>query len=477
MWRTLLLGTIFLYSYPAIGAKQKQSGSNGCLRTSIKRYCGKVCSKDGDCRRNQKCLCDGDCGMICVKNNLRCENLPKVKNSRSRLTNGSYFGSVVTYKCKKPYKLRGSAKRKCRATGKWDGEKTRCKTFCKDPGRIPYGSRRTERIKGVKYMLFWCLDDDMYKMVGARRIECREDGKWSAPKPKCIQSLPPCDKPNIAEGVTVIYPRTMNREFKYGDKVVLRCKDGYFKSGLGVYQCKKGNRWSGGITCSPKSCGRPNDIPNGRIIGYVYSFKEKIRYECNEGYNLKGPSYRTCQANEKWGDSDPICEVADCGPLQKPDHGDIIEQVAFTYGNRIVFDCTETGYEMKGSKVKTCQSDGTWSGSPTTCEIVQCGDPGTLQNGTQTVTKRYVYGGSVKFKCNKGYTLVGTRIIYCQANKQWSAAVPHCRASCQDPGDLLHGNKIGDNFSHGQRVSYSCNGNYVLEGARTAEQMFGRPME
>ena len=57
-----------------------------------------------------------------------------------------------------------------------------------------------------------------------------------------------------------------------------------------------------------KSCGRPNDIPNGRIIGYVYSFKEKIRYECNEGYNLKGPSYRTCQANEKWGDSDPICE-------------------------------------------------------------------------------------------------------------------------------------------------------------------------
>ena len=59
---------------------------------------------------------------------------------------------------------------------------------------------------------------------------------------------------------------------------------------------------------SAKSCGRPNDIPNGKIIGYVYSFKEKIRYECNEGYNLKGPSYRTCQANEKWGDKDPICE-------------------------------------------------------------------------------------------------------------------------------------------------------------------------
>ena len=61
-------------------------------------------------------------------------------------------------------------------------------------------------------------------------------------------------------------------------------------------------------------------------------------------------------------------KVADCGPLRKPDHGDILEQVAFTYGNRIVFECTDTGYEMKGSRVRTCQSDGTWSGSPTTCE-------------------------------------------------------------------------------------------------------------
>ena len=59
--------------------------------------------------------------------------------------------------------------------------------------------------------------------------------------------------------------------------------------------------------------------------------------------------------------------VVDCGPLDKPDHGDIIEQVAQTFGNRIVFECKDKGYEMKGSRVRTCQSDGTWSGFPTTC--------------------------------------------------------------------------------------------------------------
>jgi len=131
-------------------------------------------------------------------------------------------------------------------------------------------------------------------------------------------------------------------------------------------------------------------------------------------------------ANQKWGDSDPTCEAVNCGPLDRPDHGDIIEQVALTVGNRIVFDCIDKGYEMKGSRTRTCQSDGTWSGSPTTCEIVQCPDLGKPVNGAQVVKKGFVYGGSVTFTCDKDYTLRGTSIIYCQENKQWSASVPRC---------------------------------------------------
>ena len=50
---------------------------------------------------------------------------------------------------------------------------------------------------------------------------------------------------------------------------------------------------------------------------------------------------------------------------------------------------------------------------------VECGDPGKPTNGEQIVKKGYVYGGSVKFVCDKNYTLVGTDVIYCQAKAEF----------------------------------------------------------
>ena len=61
---------------------------------------------------------------------------------------------------------------------------------------------------------------------------------------------------------------------------------------------------------------------------------------------------------------------------------------------------------------------------------VECGDPGKPTNGEQIVKKGYVYGGSVKFVCDKNYTLVGTDVIYCQANRSWSSPVPRCLGKC-----------------------------------------------
>ena len=50
------------------------------------------------------------------------------------------------------------------------------------------------------------------------------------------------------------------------------------------------------------------------------------------------------------------------------------------------------------------------------------------------VSKGLVYGGSLRFKCNGDYTLMKgmSKIIYCQANKRWTASVPHCLGNGHD---------------------------------------------
>ena len=72
-----------------------------------------------------------------------------------------------------------------------------------------------------------------------------------------------------------------------------------------------------------------------------------------------------------------------CNDLSVPNSGEIIscssgrEGVGYE-GDTCNFTCN-TGYELTGSGIRTCQSDGNWSGSDTMCRegqnaisLVQC---------------------------------------------------------------------------------------------------------
>jgi len=52
-----------------------------------------------------------------------------------------------------------------------------------------------------------------------------------------------------------------------------------------------------------------------------------------------------------------------CPPLMDPDNG----KVDCSDGGTCTFTC-DTGFTLSGSAVRTCQEDGTWSGTQPTCE-------------------------------------------------------------------------------------------------------------
>ena len=55
-------------------------------------------------------------------------------------------------------------------------------------------------------------------------------------------------------------------------------------------------------------CGIP-DMPSNGVTSYTTTtYLSVADYTCNVGYTRNGVSSRTCQANEQWTDSAPVCD-------------------------------------------------------------------------------------------------------------------------------------------------------------------------
>ena len=66
-----------------------------------------------------------------------------------------------------------------------------------------------------------------------------------------------------------------------------------------------------------------------------------------------------------------ICFTDQCSALTNPQNGNILcslgDDEVPSYKDTCSFTCN-TGYELTGSDTRTCQSDGSWNGTNSTCE-------------------------------------------------------------------------------------------------------------
>ena len=61
-----------------------------------------------------------------------------------------------------------------------------------------------------------------------------------------------------------------------------------------------------------------------------------------------------------------LFSAKNCGPLSAPINGSLIGKKT-NYPNKIKFACDD-GFLLKGSKVRYCQASGTWNGADTSCK-------------------------------------------------------------------------------------------------------------
>ncbi|XP_078701663.1 P-selectin-like [Branchiostoma floridae x Branchiostoma belcheri] len=135
-----------------------------------------------------------------------------------------------------------------------------------------------------------------------------------------------------------------------------------------------------------------------------------------------------------------------------------------TFQGVLRFRCNR-GYNLVGTATITCQAGGTWSGSIPTCKAVQCSKPTPPKNGHMVGST--LYKGKMHFICARGYNLVGARYITCQADGTWSGSVPTCKAAECKIGEppvngLMKKRRIrGINY-----LEFHCNQGYRLVGAK-----------
>ncbi|CAH3170926.1 unnamed protein product [Porites evermanni] len=452
-----------------------------CKRTNTKafRYCKKSCNpKRRDCKKNNECVCDGDCGYSCVAKGLTCSRPVQIDNGNRQYTSTKFWSSVK-YTCNKPYTLVGAQTRTCRGIRSWDGIEPVCKIICQDPGDITHGSKQSFRRSyddayatvgdRVEYNCY-----PGYKMEGSqlvcdkngkcfKQLVCNKNGKWSGSKPNC--TVPTCGPPQLPPNSELWRSQSGKTSYNYKERVAIKCKSGYFIRGFGYRTCDSSG-WTGPkFSCSPKSCGHPGSISNGELKSYVFTFKSKVHYHCNHGYKLVGDKFRQCQANEQWSGRQPKCELIDCGVLPTPVKASKVLETHTRVDGTVRFKCTEKGYEISGSEIRKCLNTGLWSGTKTKCTIISCADRGSPINGKKVNAKnKYNYGDTLKFECNDNYTLEGNRQIKCEETKDWSGALPYCRAPCADPGVPYQGNRNSQDFRHGRTVRFTCRTDYVMEG-------------
>ncbi|XP_077904066.1 sushi, von Willebrand factor type A, EGF and pentraxin domain-containing protein 1 isoform X2 [Ictidomys tridecemlineatus] len=296
-----------------------------------------------------------------------------------------------------------------------------------------------------------------YELLGNPILICQEDGTWNGSAPSC-NSIE-CELPVVPENGFLHF-----KEATVGSAVQYSCNPGHVLIGSDLRICLQNRKWSGAPPhCEAISCKKPHPLMNGTIKGSSYTYLSVLHYACNPGYLLNGTERRTCQENEKWDGSEPVCIPVNCGSPPISANGQV-KGDAYTFQKKVEYTCDE-GFLLEGTRSRVCLANGSWSGATPNCIPVRCATPPQVTNGMMDGLD-FGYKKEVVFHCKEGYVLHGAPKITCQSDGTWDAEVPVCKlVHCRPPEDLAHGFPNGFSFYHGRHIQYQCFPDYKLHGS------------
>uniref|UniRef100_A0AAY3ZYA3 C3/C5 convertase n=1 Tax=Denticeps clupeoides TaxID=299321 RepID=A0AAY3ZYA3_9TELE len=167
----------------------------------------------------------------------------------------------------------------------------------------------------------------------------------------------------------------LSKNYNEGSVLAYRCPHGYFpypdksRRCLGNGMWKPSPRKKPRMECRLVTCPDPLVLDNGSVFPNQerYYLNNKTTYECFSEYTLRGSSSRVCQANGKWSGGTPICsrDTDYCHDPGTPPGARRSGHI-FNIDDKVKYRC-EGKLTLVGSKERTCQQNGEWSGSEPEC--------------------------------------------------------------------------------------------------------------
>uniref|UniRef100_A0A452HNP9 Uncharacterized protein n=1 Tax=Gopherus agassizii TaxID=38772 RepID=A0A452HNP9_9SAUR len=369
-------------------------------------------------------------------------------------------GSEILFGCDAGYRLIGHSGTTCSRHPEgyyhWSEAVPLCQAISCGVPRAPtngivFGKEYTVGTKAV----YHCNQGFHLQATEESTTECLQTGQWSNSNipPQCMViscgDLPTPPNGNRIGTLTI-----------YGATAIFSCNTGYTLVGSRVRECMANGLWSGSeVKCLAGHCGIPNPIVNGQITGENYNYRGSVVYQCNPGFRLIGMSVRICQQDHHWSGKTPVCVPITCGHPGNPANG-LTQGSQFNLNDMAKFVCN-VGYHLEGASQSQCLANGQWSNSLPTCHIVNCTDPGHLENSIRQVQPsgphRFSFGTTVSYQCSHGYYLLGTHVLSCQGDGTWDRSLPQCLlVSCGHPGSPPHSQISGDRYTVGSVIRYSC---------------------
>ncbi|XP_049819209.1 sushi, von Willebrand factor type A, EGF and pentraxin domain-containing protein 1 [Aethina tumida] len=458
-------------------------GNNYNLGASIEYKCPEGHRLVGDSKRN----CDKEgfwSGSAPTCKYVDCGHLPNLDHGSVVLKDGrTSHGARAVYSCHENYTLIGHEVRTCGDDGKWTNSTPQCLfDWCPDPPEIHGGIVTTTGHRAGDTATYTCQAG--YIIFGQGVLSCGLGGEWSGKAPSC--KYVDCGAPpNIDNGRYDL----INGSTTVDSIVQYTCSEDYWLEGDKVQKCTREGKWSSDApSCELITCDEP-DVPSGSyVVGYDFNVHSTIEYHCEVGHILRGEPSHTCTKEGEWSGTTPVCDYIDCGKVPSLLYGNMEYSNGTTYlGSEITYSCAKN-YRLNGVRKRICLESKQWSDVSPKCEEIRCPEPVLAEHSILSVTgndrmygrtiiktvesssvavQTYKIGALAKYRCERGYKVVGEPLSTCEDTGQWSGDVPQCQyVDCGNPEKVTNGKvTLPSNASYyGALALYSCDPNFELDG-------------